>query len=77
MFTDYTITGCSDCPMCNYSEGLSYACNHPDHVESILFIDTDDMGDPITPNTCPLFKYPIIIKTQSWQQFEHYWCREN
>jgi len=74
---EFTVMGCDDCPMCSYLDNISYVCNHPFSGELILFIDTNEEGDPVTPKECPLLKSPIILRTKSWQTFENYWCKEN
>lgn len=74
---EYNATGCEDCPLCNFSQGFIYSCNHPKFFEKVLFIEIDEEGTPITPKECPLLENPILIKRRPWQRFEMFWNKSN
>jgi hypothetical protein len=64
---EHVVTGCKDCPLyqSNHDDryGRETKCNHPAAPEQPLVenIDVDAMGNPITPDFCPLNSEPLTI----------------
>lgn len=74
---EHEVSGCIDCPLCKIDFGLNYYCAHPENEEYAFVIELDKDEELITPNNCPLNKYPLMIKKKNWQVFENFWSKNN
>jgi len=57
---EYVVTGCTDCPMAQYTDRRGDFCIHPSAEEGNVLED-DEHFNPVTPVWCPLNKEPITI----------------